>query len=109
MEVVLFLAVIVGAPIVIIGGVQILIWKLVGMRALQICAVLVLLVCGYFLVMEAFAPPVYGNKSGLVGLSTLALGLLALENFLILCAPLMRRFIQWEKSVEARWATDQID
>ena len=93
MEILLLSSVIVGTPIIIVGGVQILIWKLIGTTALRLGSMVIVLICLVFLVAESFAPPVYGNKSGLLGLGTLAIGILMVENLLIICAPLMRRFV----------------
>ena len=107
MEVILLLAIIIGAPILIVGGVQILIWKLIGAPAIRIVSALIALICAGLLINEAFLPPVYGNKSALIGLGSFAIGILLVENLLIVCAPLMRRFVSWEKSVEARHAADQ--
>ena len=106
MEVFLLLTVIIGAPILIVGGLQILIWKLIGARALRIVSALIALICAGLLINEAFLPPVYGNKSALFGLASLAIGILMVENLLIVGAPLIRRFLLWEKSVQARHAAD---
>jgi hypothetical protein len=107
MEVILLLAMIIGAPILIVGGVQILIWTLLGSTALRIVSALIVLICAGLLINEALLPPVLGNKSALIGLGSVAVGMLMVENLLIVCAPLMRHFVSWEKSVEARWAADQ--
>ncbi len=102
MEIILLLVVLIGGPIVIVGGVQTLIWKLIGVKALRVVSAFFAVGCAFLLITEAFAPPVYGNKSGLIGLGTLAIGILMVENLLILCAPLMRRFVSWERNIEAR-------
>ena len=107
MELVVFLAVIVGTPIVIVGGAQMLIWKLIGERALRLVAAILALISGYLLVAEMLASPVYGNKSGLVAVGTFAIGILMVENLLILCMPLIRRFIVWDKAVAAAQAVDR--
>lgn len=106
MEVILLLAIVIGAPILIVGAVQILIWKLIGLTALRIASALLALVFAGLLINEALLPPVYGNKSALIGLGSFAIIILMIENLLIVCAPLMRRFVSWEKSVEAQWAAD---
>ena len=106
MELALLLTMIVGAPILIIGGVQILIWKLVGAKALRLFCAIIILACGYFLVAEALAPPIYGNKSALIGFGTFAIVILLCENLLILCAPLLQKFLLWDKSIQAANAVD---
>ena len=107
MEVILLLAIIIGAPILIVGGVQILIWKLIGATVLRIFSALISFICAGLLINEALLPPIYGNKSALIGLGSIAIGILMVENLLIVCAPLMRRFVSWEKSVEARHVADR--
>jgi len=106
MDVVLLLTVIVGAPIFIIGGVQISIWKLIGAKALRLFSSIIILICVYFLVAEASGPPVYGNKSALVGLGTFAVGILLIENLLILFAPLLRRFLEWDQNIQSAHVAD---
>ena len=107
MEVILLLAVIVGVPIVIVGGLQVLIWQLFSAKALRIVSAITALVCGFYLLDGLFGPPVYGNKSGYVGLSYAAIAILMAESLLIILAPLLRRFLLWDKKVEARWADGQ--
>ena len=99
MEVILLLAIIIGAPILIVGGVQILIWKLIGSKALRIVSAIIAMICAGLLINEAFLPPVQGNKGALIGLGSIAVGIVMVENLLIVCAPLMRRFVLWEKSI----------
>ncbi len=105
MEGVLLLAILIGAPIVVVGGVQILIFKLLGGRVLRGFCAAVALVCSAALVSEALAPPIYGSKSGYVGLTIAALLLLLIENLLIVFAPLFRRFMAFEKAAEVRRAS----
>ncbi len=107
MEVILLLAIIVGVPIVVVGGVQVLIWKLVSAKALRIVSAIIALVCGFYLLDGLFAPPVYGNKSGYVGLGYAAIAILMAESLLIILVPLLRRYLLWDKKVEARWADSQ--
>ncbi len=107
MDVILLLAIIVGGPIVIVGGVQFFIWKLFSAKALRIVSAIIALVCGFYLLDGLFAPPVYGNKSGYVGLSHAAIAILMAENLLIVLVPLLRRYLLWDKKVGARWADSQ--
>ena len=96
MDLLLLLAAMIGAPLVIVGGVQLLIWKLIGAKALLLFASITFVASAILLAAEAFSPVTFGNRSGLVALSSLTVAFVMVESLLVLLAPLKRRFIAWE-------------
>ena len=104
MDFIILLGILALGPVLVVGAIQVLIWKLLGPRVLRWISALVAAVCLAFLLSEVFAAPVYGNKSGLIGLGATGLGVLLIENLAIFLAPQVKQFRAWETRMEARTA-----
>jgi hypothetical protein len=107
MEHVVLLSIIVLTPILVIGGIQLLTYRLLGFRGRFAVNAVVLVVCAGLLINEAAAPPIYGNKAGLFGLGILAVFLVLMQSLIVLCLPLIRRYFDWQKTADARWVSWQ--
>lgn len=95
MDVGLLLAILIGAPIIVVGGIQFLIFKLAGAATLRAVCAVAASYCAFVLVSAYGAPPVYGNRVAYAGIADGITGVLLLECLAILLWPLGRRFFSW--------------
>ena len=95
MDVGLILVILIGAPIIVVGGIQFLIFKLAGAATLRAVCAVAASYCAFVLVSAYGAPPVYGNRAAYAGIADGITGVLLLECLAILLWPLGRRFFSW--------------
>jgi len=106
MDVFLLLGILIGLPIIVVGGIQYLVFKLAGITVLRVVCAIAALYCAFILLSAYGASPILGNKAAYVGAANGLTVILLLECLAILLWPLGRRYLDWEKRVDARWAAE---
>jgi len=95
MDMVLLLGILIVAPIVMVGGIQYLIFKLAGAVALKAVCAVAASYCALVLISAYGAPPILGNKAAYVAAADGVTAIVLLECLAILLWPLGRRFFSW--------------
>ena len=102
MDLLLLLGILIGGPIILVGSIQYLIFKLAGVVALRVVCVIVGLYCVVTVISAYAAPPILGNKAGYAALADGLTLILLLECMGILLWPLGHRYLKWEKKIDER-------
>ena len=95
MDLVLLLGIVIGAPILVVGGIQYLVFKMAGVATLRAVCAIAASYFAFVLVSAYGAPPILGNKAAYVAVADGVTAILLLECLAILLWPLGRRFFQW--------------
>jgi hypothetical protein len=106
MDLFLLLGILIGAPILVVGGIQYLIFKLAGGMALRVVCAIAASYCTVVLISAYGAPPLLGNKAAYAGVADGVTAILLLECLAILLWPLARRFFGLNMAAETRRAAE---
>jgi hypothetical protein len=95
MDLALLLGILIGVPILVVGSIQCLIYKVAGAVPLRVVCAVVASYCAFALTAAYDAPPILGNKAGYVAAADGITAIVMLECVAILLWPLGRRFFSW--------------
>ena len=87
MDVVLYLMILIGIPILMVGATFALVYKFGGVKLLRIVCAAIVVGCAWLLIAESSAPPAMGNQAFHAASGTVVCALLMVVSFIVAIFP----------------------
>ena len=101
MDLVLYLAMLIGIPILVVGAAFALVYKFGGVKLLRIVCATIALGCAWLLIAESSAPPAMGNQTQHAASGIVVFALLMVVSFIVAMFPFKPKIARANRASQA--------